>query len=596
MPRQNSFPPGSRTDKSPASPLPNSEITPLVFRTPTFARRETKYLGKTSYQAGKGRFGDGERKRIRPSHLRDAAPILFDPGTEFHYSNTGFAALSLAVAASLRFSTDDEVRTLLRKRIMDPLGIPQSEWSCGYGKTAEFDGLSVVPNWGGGNYSANAAARVARLMLRKGEWEGKQLISQEAVESVTHHAPGPLHGAIGWWTNAKGYLGNIPTNAFCALGAGNQVVLVVPEWDLIMVRNGGELEPGLGFDASSPVLRQLLFNPLVEAVVDHDEITESVPVPYPQSTVVTGIEWAPVESIVRKAQGSDNWPLTWGDDDALYTAYGDGWGFDPIVEKKLSLGLAKVTGGTSVSSFKAENIRSQTAERTGQGPHGPKASGILMVDGVLYMWVRNTDNSQLAYSEDRGKHWTWLDWKFETSFGAPTLLNFGRNYEGARDAFVYLYSHESDSAYEPADSMVLARVSKDRITDRKSYEFFKGLDYRGDPLWTENIEERGPVFIHYSQCYRRGISYNPGLDRYLWCQILPKSGHKSGTRYQGGFGIYESAEPWGPWRTVFYTTDWDVGPGETSSFPTKWMSKDGKTLHLVFSGDDFFSIRRAELR
>jgi hypothetical protein len=26
-------------------------------------------------------------------------------------------------------------------------------------------------------------------------------------------------------------------------------------------------------------------------------------------------------------------------------------------------------------------------------------------------------------------------------------------------------------------------------------------------------------------------------------------------------------EPWGPWRTVFFTNEWDVGPGETSSFP-----------------------------
>jgi len=53
----------------------------------------------------------------------------------------------------------------------------------------------------------------------------------------------------------------------------------------------------------------------------------------------------------------------------------------------------------------------------------------------------------------------------------------------------------------------------------------------------------------------------------------------------------EAEEPWRSWRTVFFTTDWDVGPGETASFPTKWMSNDGKTLHLVFSGDNFFSIR-----
>ena len=66
-------------------------------------------------------------------------------------------------------------------------------------------------------------------------------------------------------------------------------------------------------------------------------------------------------------------------------------------------------------------------------------------------------------------------------------------------------------------------------------------------------------------------------------------------RFQGGFGIYDAPEPWGPWTTVYFSPVWDVGPGETSSFPTKWMSEDGKTLHLVFSGDDFFSVRKAIL-
>lgn len=38
---------------------------------------------------------------------------------------------------------------------------------------------------------------------------------------------------------------------------------------------------------------------------------------------------------------------------------------------------------------------------------------------------------------------------------------------------------------------------------------------------------------------------------------------------------------------------WDTGPGETSSFPTKWISADGRTAHLVCSGNDHFSVREA---
>ena len=41
---------------------------------------------------------------------------------------------------------------------------------------------------------------------------------------------------------------------------------------------------------------------------------------------------------------------------------------------------------------------------------------------------------------------------------------------------------------------------------------------------------------------------------------------------------------------------WDVGPGENQHFPPKWMSADGRTMYLLFSGDDVLSTRKATLR
>jgi hypothetical protein len=143
--------------------------------------------------------------------------------------------------------------------------------------------------------------------------------------------------------------------------------------------------------------------------------------------------------------------------------------------------------------------------------------------------------------------------------------------------------------------MVLARVPKVWLKERDAYEFFKDLGAKGQPVWTKAVAERGAVFTHKGKCYRSGISYNAALRRYLWCQGLPASRDPRGPRFDGGFGIYDAPEPWGPWTTVYYTEAWDVGPGETSSFPTKWISKDGKTLTLVFSGDDSFSVRQAKL-
>lgn len=221
---------------------------------------------------------------------------------------------------------------------------------------------------------------------------------------------------------------------------------------------------------------------------------------------------------------------------------------------------------------------------------------MLMIKGTLYMLVRNTGNSQLAFSKDHGRTWTWCDWKFTTSFGYPTFLNFGSDYSGARDEYVYIYSHDSDSAYQPADQMVMARVLKDKILKRESYEFFRGLDRNSAPVWTSNIKKRGGVFFHPSHCHRSGITYHPTLKRYLWCHILPESTDPHGPRFQGGFGIYDAPQPWGPWTTVHFTTNWDIGPGETSSIPTKWISKDGRSAWLLFSGDDCFSLRKITFR
>src|SRR5258706_392833 len=178
--------------------------------------------------------------------------------------------------------------------------------------------------------------------------------------------------------------------------------------------------------------------------------------PYPPSPIINGIHWAPSNTIIRLANGSDNWPMTWADDDALYTAYGDGNGFEPQLKEKLSLGLAKVLGVSP--NIRGVNVRSPSAEAKGAGKKGRKASGMLMVDGALYILVRNVGNAQLGWSKDHGQTWTWADWKFTNSFGCPTFLNFGRNYFGARDDFVYIYSPDSDNAYDRADRIVLARV------------------------------------------------------------------------------------------------------------------------------------------
>ncbi len=526
---------------------------------------------------------------------RDQAPVVFPPGSDYAYSNPGMAVLAYAVTASLRGAPYTDIRTLLRERIALPLGLGQSEWAVGYGKTFRADELPLVANWGGGDWTARAVARMGRLMLRKGDWEGRQLIERRWADAAVKPAGTPLPdrridpcapaSGLCWWTNADGAWPSVPRDAFAGAGAGHQLLLVVPSLNLIVVRNGGDL--GSPFWAAAV---EHLFTPLMAVFAG----------PCPPSPVISGIEWDPPETILRQCalrgrDGSDNWPVTWGRDNLLYTAYGDGWGFDePPAPEKLSMGVAALEGAPP--AHRGRNIPSN-AEQKGMGRAGRKASSLLMVNGVLYMWVRNADEDgahcQLAWSTDGARTWQWAGWEFE-EFGYCIFLNFGRDYEASRDGYVYVYSHDGPSAYEPADRMVLARVPKASIRERAAYEFLMQLETDGRPSWSYNVARRGAVFAHPGRCLRSSVTYNAGLRRYLWWQQLPVEPYAD-TRFKGGFGVYDAPEPWGPWTTVFYVPSWDVGPGETGCFPAKWMSPDGRTVWLVFSGDDRFSVRRGTL-
>jgi CubicO group peptidase (beta-lactamase class C family) len=193
----------------------------------------------------KGRFWRREAPPDDPfSVARDAAPVLFEPGTRLSYSNPGIAMLGFALTYVLTDLPQKDLRELLRARILRPIGVKDDEWSVGYEATVHVHGLPLVAAWGGGGFTPRATARVARLVLREGDWDGTRLLTPEAVRQVTRDAGTPGNCGIGWWTNSGGESPSLPPDAYFGSGAGNQVVLVVPSLNLIAVRNGGTLDPG----------------------------------------------------------------------------------------------------------------------------------------------------------------------------------------------------------------------------------------------------------------------------------------------------------------------------------------------------------------
>jgi len=311
--------------------------------------------------------------------------------------------------------------------------------------------------------------------------------------------------------------------------------------------------------------------------------------PYLPSPVIKSMAFAPKSDIISKAYG-DNWSMTWADDDCIYAAYDDGYGFGPRTGKQLSVGYAKIAG--TPPEFRGENIHSPTGEHSGGGEKGMKASGMLMVDGVLYMWLRNVvKNSQLVWSNDHARTWEY-GLKLTTSFGCPTFLNYGKNYDGARDDYVYIVSQDGPTAYGIYDGVVLARVPKTKIRERDAYQFFAGLDEKGKPRWTDDINQRAPTFAFPNHCQRLDVVYDPGIKRYLM---------GIGYNHKGGWGFYDAPEPWGPWTTVFHTEQWDCGDTFYYRVPTQWIGKDGRELWLLFcaiGGDRryySFSVRKVTL-
>lgn len=319
--------------------------------------------------------------------------------------------------------------------------------------------------------------------------------------------------------------------------------------------------------------------------------------PYPPSDKITGLsfDWKNYNPRRdRKAPGSDNFPITWADDDNQYTSWGDGGGFGGTNRNgRVSLGVARIDGNNN--SYKAVNVwGGKNTENT--ATFGGKSYGIISIDTKLYMWVSpgsNTNNykeARIYESSDHGASWTAANWAFVQSDGLfmPTFLQFGKAYAGARDQFVYCYAnnlkHRQKLSVQKPGEITLMRAPKESVMDRSKYEFYQGTDSTGNPVWTTDLTRKKPVFYNPDGVgWNTSASYNPGLNRYLLITQHNKS-------FSGSIGIFDAPHPWGPWTTVLYTNNFGAGniPQKTFffNFSNKWLSADGKQFVLIFTGID----------
>ena len=335
--------------------------------------------------------------------------------------------------------------------------------------------------------------------------------------------------------------------------------------------------------------------------------------PYPRSTVIESIEWH-WDTYTHAAPGSDLWPVTWGPDDQLYTAWGDGGGFGGTdSDGRVALGFGRIEG--TPDHWRGFNINGgKNPEHPAAFPRKGKTAGVAFVDGVWYALMNLQDgkwpdvNHALAWSTNAGADWSKAGWLFPRgvgNFSPATFLAFGRDYQGVPEplaGYVYLYGPKQPAAGEKASQLFFARVPKNSLRERGAYEFFRQVDAAGKPVWVADADKAAPVFTDRNSVAIGSVVYAPTIKRYLL------TGFHVGP---GQLGIFDAPNPWGPWTTIAYYEDWGKmgakGEGLICSFPRKWMSADNLTLWSIFSayGDsaktginahDRFNLVKATLR
>ena len=172
----------------------------------------------------------GRKGEARPLHR---------PGTFWEYNDVRVNALGLAVLHVWR----EPLPEVLRREVMDPIGAtPTWQWHAYDNATVAIDGkpMASVPggaHWGGGLWiSSMDHARFAHLMLARGRWNGTRLLSDTWIQQALAPCPrNPRYGCMWWLNTGRKAWPRASADAFAALGAGGNLVCVVPEHRLIVV-------------------------------------------------------------------------------------------------------------------------------------------------------------------------------------------------------------------------------------------------------------------------------------------------------------------------------------------------------------------------
>ena len=215
------------TDDGYASPH-NSQITWENHLQQT-SEWEGSMWGKNSDFVGVEEFGRGQRS---PRPIRE-------PGTFWEYNDVRINRMSLTLLEVWQ----EPLPLVLKTEVMDRIDASGTWEYHGYlTSQVKIKGKMVVSvsggtRWGGGLWiSTRDMARFGYLILRRGNWRGKQIISDNWIEMATTPTTiGQDYGFL-WWLNTQGkQWPDAPRSSFAALGAGSNTIWIDPEHDQVVV-------------------------------------------------------------------------------------------------------------------------------------------------------------------------------------------------------------------------------------------------------------------------------------------------------------------------------------------------------------------------
>lgn len=207
----------------------------------TLAHLFTMSSGLDWKEWGKGFLTSDETRllwKAEPVRFVLNRPQSAEPGERFNYSGGNTAIL----ADLLCKKTGKSLLEIVRTELFEPMGITEWQWATdSHGRALPHAGLRLTPR---------DMVKLGRLVLNKGRWRGKQLISQRWIEETTRqHILSGIHIFSGseenlgygyqWWTGHSAWNNrSIPWSA--AIGNGGQRIYVVPGLDMTVVVTAGD--------------------------------------------------------------------------------------------------------------------------------------------------------------------------------------------------------------------------------------------------------------------------------------------------------------------------------------------------------------------